>query len=142
MALIERRSDALKHIINQYPELLEKWEEGQIDSFKKDAAELACSDKEVESTNLSSMMDSLTGDFEWKNMFYQSMLLMVVSFYESVVSLLANEASAKELIGAICKSKNIVLSTEAMTDIRFISEEVNALRNNICHNSFGTSRKT
>lgn len=76
------------------------------------------------------------------NMFYQSILLMSYSYYESCIAKLCEEAKTKEKIQAICKSKNILLSEEASHAIDYLQNDINDLRNNICHNNFGTYRKS
>ena len=75
------------------------------------------------------------------NMFYQSAFLMCYSYYESCVAQLSKNTKTKEAIQAICKSKNISLSEESLNAIDYLQNDINDLRNNICHNNFGTYRK-
>lgn len=129
-------------MILQYPNLLDRWEKEQIDSFEQEAVRYACGDKEIETQTLNSMIGSLDNDIDLKNLFYQSMLLMVIAFYDSVVALFAKRTNTAEHIKAICKKKNIILSTDASNCVNIFDTDVNTLRNNVCHNNFGTPRKT
>lgn len=49
--------------------------------------------------------------------------------------------NAPENILAICRSKSISLSEESLKAIDYLQHDLNDLRNNICHNNFGTYRK-
>ena len=89
-----------------------------------------------------SMCNAFNDDVGKENLFYQSIFLMCYSYYESCVAQLSKESNAKETIKAICCSKNISLSEESLKAIDFLQNDIRVLRNNICHNNFGTYRKT
>ena len=141
LSMIKRKAQILEKLICQYPKLLEELNKELFIQFKEEAIQNACDDKEIENSIFFEKMKAFDDDEDMKNIFYQSMLLMVYAYYESATNLLAKEARTKQIIKAICSSKNITLSKEAMNDIDFIDDEVNALRNNICHNNSGTPRK-
>ena len=66
---------------------------------------------------------------------------MCYSYYESCVAQLSKNVNAQENILAICRSKNISLSEESLKAIDYLQHDIKDLRNNICHNNFGTYRK-
>ncbi|MBO4614100.1 MAG: hypothetical protein J5709_03205 [Bacteroidales bacterium] len=140
--MIKRKAQILEKLICQYPKLLEDWNKDLFAQLKNEAIQEACGDKEVEESIFSEKTKTLDDEEDLKNIFYQSMLLMVVAYYESVVTLFAKHANSGEIIKAICSKKNIELSKESLDDVEYIDEEVNALRNNVCHNNSGTPRKT
>jgi len=142
LTMIKRKSRVLEKLIKQCPTLLEDLKKELSKQIEEEAAQVACGDKEIEASICSSMyVAAFEDDGELQNNFYQSMLLMVVSYYESIITLFAKETRSEDNIHAICTKKSITLSTETRTNIGYIEEEVNALRNNVCHNNFGTPRK-
>lgn len=141
MAKVEDRENYLRFILEEYPTLLKHWEEQQEAEFARIAKEDSEGDREIECDIYNSLLRSLDNFDDKKDMFYQSVFLMCYSCYESCVSLLSKGANSKESICAICKTKNITLSEEALKSIDFLQGNMKVLRNNICHNNFGTFRK-
>lgn len=140
-AKIEDRASFLKHLLQEYPVLLEKWEketEREMESFAEECAE-GCD--EICTSVLSQCMHAFDDDESRKDMFYQAVFLMSFSYYESTVALLSSKTKTREHIKAICKSNNISLTVESEKDIDYIQDEINALRNNIIHNNMGTYKK-
>ena len=142
LANITNKADVIEKLIKQYPLLLKEWEKETEARLKKEAAEIAEGDSEVELSYYSQSLGVFDDDYQLKDIFYQSMLLITVSYYESVVTLLSKRAGIKDLIMAICKKNKIELSAKTLDDIDFIERKVSVLRNNICHNNSGTLRKT
>lgn len=87
------------------------------------------------------MRSAFDVDDNKEDMFYQSIFLMCYSYYESCIALLSKIANAKETIKAICNTKNITMSDESLKAIDYLQNDINDLRNNLCHNNFGTYRK-
>ena len=142
LAKIKDKASIIAQLILSYPKLLEEWEIEQENKFRNEAKEIAEGDNEIESSIYRQLISTFDDDEDLRDVFYQSMLLMSVSYYESMVNLLSKEAKTKDLILAICAKRNITLSPEVLSDIEYIDDEVMALRNNICHNNSGTPRKT
>ena len=141
VAKIDDRARYLLDLLEEYPEFLENWEKTTESQFAEEARKIADGDKEIERSYFNSLISSLDDDEERKNYFYQAILIMGFSYYESCVTLLARDINTQDKIEAICNSKNIKLSNEAYAAVKHIQTDINNLRNNICHNSFGTFRK-
>ena len=119
----------------------QKWLDKAEKEFSQIAKDNSDGDIEVESTIYSSLCSAFNDNADRMNMFYQSAFLMCYSYYESCVAQLSKNTKTKEAIQAICKSKNISLSEESLNAIDYLQNDINDLRNNICHNNFGTYRK-
>ncbi len=141
-AKIEDRASFLSSLLKEYPKFLNEWENNAEKEFAQIAKDHSDGDMEVESTIYSSLCSAFNDNADKMNMFYQSVFLMCYSYYESCVAQLSRNANAKESIFAICKSKSISLSEESLEAINYLQNDINDLRNNICHNNFGTFRKT
>ena len=140
-AKIEDRASFLSSLLKEYPKFLNEWENNAEKEFAQIAKDNSDGDIEVESTIYSSLCSAFNDNADKMNMFYQSVFLMCYSYYESCVAQLSRNANAKESIFAICKSKSISLSDESLEAINYLQNDINDLRNNICHNNFGTYRK-
>lgn len=142
MAKVENQASFLKALLDEYPKFLNEWEnrlEKEIEQIARDNSD---GDKDVKSTIYNSLCSAFENNEECLNMFYQSVFLMCYSYYEGCVAQLSKSANAKETIFAICKSKCISLSEESLKTIDYLQNDIKDLRNNICHNNFGTYRKT
>lgn len=140
-AKVEDRFSFLRMLLDEYPKLLRDWEEKTDKMFMQEAQEFSGGDLEIELSYLSSMRSAFDVDGDKEDMFYQAIFLMCYSYYESCIALLSKNANAKETIGAICNTKNITMSDESLKAIDYLQNDINDLRNNLCHNNFGTYRK-
>ena len=131
----------LRYLLTAFPFFLAEWENKAEKEFLQIAKDNSDGDIEVESTIYSSLCSAFNDNADRMNMFYQSAFLMCYSYYESCVAQLSKNTKTKEAIQAICKSKNISLSEESLNAIDYLQNDINDLRNNICHNNFGTYRK-
>ena len=141
-ARVDDRASFLRSLLEEYPRFLNEWENSTEEEFAQTAKDNADGDKEIEHTIYSSLCSAFNDNAYRMNMFYQSVFLMCFSYYESCVAQLSKNTKTKEAIQAICKSKNISLSEESLNAIDYLQNDINDLRNNICHNNFGTYRKT
>lgn len=141
-ARVADRANFLRCLLKEYPIFLDEWENTTEKEFAQIAKDNADGDTETESTIYSSLCFAFNDNADRMNMFYQSVFLMCYSYYESCVALLSKEMNAKENIRAVCKSKRISLSEESLKAIDYLQNDIKGLRNNICHNNFGTYRKT
>ena len=140
-ARVDDRASFLRSLLEEYPRFLNEWENSTEEEFAQTAKDNADGDKEIEHTIYSSLCSAFNDNAYRMNMFYQSVFLMCFSYYESCVAQLSKNTKTKEAIQAICKSKNISLSEESLNAIDYLQNDINDLRNNICHNNFGTYRK-
>lgn len=138
---IDDQFQYLEMMIERFPILLENYKKEQESEFKIIASEVADGDKEIEysvHSELSKALDSLPLENE---MFNSAMLLIIYSYYESVINLLAKDIGTKQQIDAICQTKKITISDEIQKEIDFLDDNVRYLRNQIAHNNNGTFRK-
>lgn len=140
-ATVNDRVSFLRYLLTAFPKFLTEWENKAEKEFLQIAKDNSDGDIEVESTIYSSLCSTFNDNADRMNMFYQSAFLMCYSYYESCVAQLSKNTKTKEDIQAICKSKNISLSEESLNAIDYLQNDINDLRNNICHNNFGTYRK-
>ena len=140
-AKVNDRASFLRYLLTAFPFFLAEWENKAEKEFLQIAKDNSDGDIEVESTIYSSLCSTFNDNADRMNMFYQSAFLMCYSYYESCVAQLSKNTKTKEAIQAICKSKNISLSEESLNAIDYLQNDINDLRNNICHNNFGTYRK-
>lgn len=132
----------IKKLISEYPRLMSSWMEEQDTQSMQIAKESAGGDTEIELSIYSRELAKCEDTDEILDIFYQSMVLMVYSYYERCVRMLAKDIGTKVLINAICDHKNITLSEDSAKGRQFIDDKFTALRNNICHNNSGHCRKT
>lgn len=140
-ATVNDRASFLRYLLTAFLNFLAEWENKAEKEFSQIAKDNSDGDIEVESTIYSSLCSAFNDNADRMNMFYQSAFLMCYSYYESCVAQLSKNTKTKEAIQAICKSKNISLSEESLNAIDYLQNDINDLRNNICHNNFGTYRK-
>lgn len=140
LANIDDKALIIESIINHYPYLLKEWEDKQDKEYRKIAKESSDGDKEVELSIYFQMRNALDIDYDLCDIFYQSMLIMVVSYYESMITMLSKTIKAEDSIRAICEKRSVVLSPTAEEYVNVLEKEVMVLRNNVCHNNFGTHR--
>lgn len=141
-AKLDSRAEFIRHLLQEYPLLLEQWEKNTEKEMELYAEECAEGDEDIRMSILSQCLCAFD-DVEFrKDTFYQAMLMMTYSYYESAIASLSKKANPREAIKAICNSKNITLSTESIKNIDYLQDSINPLRNNICHNNFGTLRNT
>lgn len=137
---IQDRKTFIERLIVDYPYFVDKWQIEQDEIFKQEASDYADGDKEVEYSILSQLEYAFDDIEDLKNTFYQSMLLIVYSYYESIITLIDKDARPNSIVSNICVPNGIVLSKESIDNISFISDDVSIIRNNVCHNNAGTPR--
>jgi len=139
--IIDTRYDYIKKLINEYPSIKEAIiKEGEREC-RRIAHDSAKGDLDVEATIYNQEISRYSDTEDLNNIFYQSMLLIVYSYYECIVGLLCKEVGAKQKIEAICKYKDIELSENTKENITFLDSTVREIRNNITHNNAGTCKK-
>lgn len=137
---IQDRKTFIERLIVDYPYFVDKWQIEQDEILKQEASDYADGDKEVEYSILSQLEYAFDDIEDLKNTFYQSMLLIVYSYYESIITLIDKDARPNSIVSNICVPNGIVLSKESIDNISFISDDVSIIRNNVCHNNAGTPR--
>lgn len=132
----------IKKLILEYPKLKDSWLADEDVKSRQIAKESADGDAEIEMDIYKNEVAKCDDSDEMLDIFYQSMVLMVYSYYERCVRMFAKDIGTKVLINAICDHKNITLSEDSAKGRQFIDDKFTALRNNICHDNSGHCRKT
>lgn len=144
-ARIEDQSSFLFILLEKFPFLIEEWEKRCLDDFRKASKDISDEDTEIEIDCYNQMAESL-GDKENEcNIFYQSIMIMVCSYYESILIRILKEEGLKnikpaEIIKELCKVKNIQLSEECLEKMQYLDDYIRPLRNQLCHNNNGTPK--
>lgn len=141
LARIEDRYNSLKHIIEEYPILLQEYHEKQEKILEREAKECSEGDPEVFQSIYSQFLCAFDNTESHLDCFYQSIFVLAFAFYKSAISFLGKKLKTGEFIKAICKSKNINLSKETEKYIDFIDNKVKVLRNQLIHNNYGKPKQ-
>ena len=129
----------LSSMLERFPSLLEDWIQKQEEEIEQIAKEEAKGDMEVYSSIKRSSMSFLEECDDEEQLFNQSMLIMVFSYYESFLCRLAKECDAKSARpSVIAEKKGDTLDEELIKIAVFLHERILPLRNQLCHNNNGT----
>lgn len=115
-------------------------EENMVSIFADTAHKLAEGDKEVESSIKSQLSTIYYNSQDNKNIFYQAMLIMVFSYYETSANLICQELSIsknakKDTISSIFEKRHIYIPDYIKPSKRLLYEYVRELRNFTVHNN-------
>lgn len=137
--LITSQYDFLSSMLDRFPTLLEEWIKKQEEDAKKIASEFAGDDDEVYWSTYSSELSRVDPCYDEEQLFNQAMLIMVYSYYESLLCRLAKECEIKETRpSAIAEKHGVKIDGEYLKIATFIQTKVRPLRNQLCHNNNGT----
>ena len=143
-AKIEDRYEFLAQLLHEYPCFLKKWEEAFVKNAETFAEETAGGDYDVKKGILDSYLQTVDATYYCKDMFYQSVLIMSYSYFESSVEIIKSDLGGfreADKIKEIHKRKNLKLTNEVSQALDFMNV-IRELRNAICHNNGGTYKKT
>ena len=133
LAMIEDRASFLRHLIDEYPNLLKSWEEKTEKQFRQEADSRSRGDSDVYETELNQMLKEFESDEHRKDIFFKGMLALVYTYYESMVNILTRGIKASEKVKAFCNSNGISLSSDAERFNDWIGSDVRILRNHVVH---------
>lgn len=126
-------------MLDRFPSLLDEWLEKQKVEVEQIAQEYAEGDYEVYRDTYNSEISRVDSCYDEEQLFNQAMLIMVYSYYESIICRLAKECNAKkECPSAIVEAKSATLEDEFLIISKFLYESILPLRNELCHNNNGT----
>ncbi|MBR1774913.1 MAG: hypothetical protein IJ759_05245 [Bacteroidales bacterium] len=137
---IESKRDYLEYLIKFYPKFYEEWYNRIDNKFKEEARIEADGDPDIEATcyrNNIYGIDDLFG--ETKYLFYNSMLIMVYSFYDESLNKILQDENI-ERTGNIKSRINSILNKNELTDatiedIKYLDRYIRLLRNRLGHNN-------
>lgn len=128
---IEDKYQFLRSLIDFFNCPLRQCECEVIDGAQRLAKEIANGDEEIERSEMDKLLDSFYNSQDNRNLFYQSMLIMGYSYYESSLGLIEQE------LGKQCQSINNynINSTNIQTNKKWIKSDVRLMRNFLVHNN-------
>ena len=140
-AKIDDRFRFMQYLIRIFPKLEKSHKEYMISMFSDTASRLAEGDKDVELSIESQLSARYYETQDNKNIFYQAMLIMVYSYYETCINLINKELGdtksikGKDIASSIIDNNKIYLTEIIAEDKQFIYEAVREFRNFIVHNN-------
>ena len=137
--MINSQYGFLSSMLDRFPSLLEAWIKKQEEEVELLAREYAEGDDEVYRDTYPSEISRIYPCYDEELLFNQAMLIMVYSYYESVLCRLAKECGIKETMpSTIAKKKDATLDSELLKIATFLHNTILPLRNQLCHNNNGT----
>lgn len=129
----------LSSMLDFFPHLLNEWIKKQKVEIEQFAKEFAEGDDEVYRDTYSSEISRIYPCYDEDLLFNQAMLIMVYSYYESVVCRLAKECGiSEERPSTIAAKYGATIDGEYLTIATFLHNTILPLRNQLCHNNNGT----
>jgi len=137
--MINSQYGFLSSMLDQFPTLLDEWIEKQKEEVEQLAKEYAEGDYEVYRDTYNSEISRIDPCYGEELLFNQAMLIMVYSYYESMLGRLAKECGIKEeRPSAIAAKYNATIEGEFLRIATFLHNTMLPLRNQLCHNNNGT----
>lgn len=137
--MINSQYGFLSSMLDRFPSLLDEWIEKQKVEVEQLAKEYAMGDDEVYRDTYNFEISRIDPCYDEELLFNQAMLIMVYSYYESILCRLAKECDVKEESpSAIAAKQNASIDGEYLKISTFLFNTMRPLRNQLCHNNNGT----
>ncbi len=137
--MIDSQYGFLSSMLDRFPSLLDEWTEKQKEEVDQLAKEYAEGDDEVYRDTYNSEISRIDSCYDEELLFNQAMLIIVYSYYESVLNRLAKECGTSGVRpSAIAAKYNVTLKGVSLKIATFLHKTILPLRNQLCHNNNGT----
>lgn len=139
--LIDSQYEFFKSMVDRFPQLLNEWVETQLLEVEKQAKDYAQGDYDVFITTYNSEIARIEPCDDEELLFNQAMLIMVYSFYESMLNRIVKEMSNGEIKStpsAIARKSGVVLEAFYRDISSYLYHVIRPIRNQLCHNNSGT----
>ena len=140
--LINSQYGFLSSMLDRFPSLLSEWIKKQKVEVEQLAREYAEGDYEVYRDTYNSEISRVDPCYDEELLFNQAMLIMVYSYYESILCRLAKECGLDVKTDArpssIANKHNGTIEGESLNISTFLHDTILPLRNELCHNNNGT----
>jgi hypothetical protein len=137
--MINSQYGFLSSMLDRFPSLLDEWIEKQKEEVEQLAKEYAERDYEVYRDTYNSEISRIDPCYGEESLFNQAMLIMVYSYYESMLRRLAKESGIKEnWPSAVAAKYDVMIDGEYLKIATFLHNTMLPLRNQLCHNNNGT----
>ncbi|MBQ3238442.1 MAG: hypothetical protein IJA98_05165 [Bacteroidaceae bacterium] len=143
MVRINNQSRMLECLISDFSYMQAQWNKVVEQQFGEMARVIADGDSGIEFSEFSQMRNWFEDSRDYKTYFYNSMLILVYSFYEDMVITIHNEESPDNFtekmpkMSEFCQRKGIILPNNIINDVEFVYNDVRLLRNYITHCKWG-----
>lgn len=140
--MINSQHGFLSSMLDFYPYLVNDWIEKQKKEVEEIAREYAEGDDEVYRDTYCSEISRIDSCYDEEQLFNQAMLIMIYSYYESLLCRLAKECGLNVKTDArpslIAKAHSKTIEGEYLKISTFLHDTILPLRNELCHNNNGT----
>lgn len=140
--LINSQYGFLSSMLDRFPSILSEWIKKQKVEVEQLAREYAEGDYEVYRDTYNSEISRVDPCYDEELLFNQAMLIMVYSYYESILCRLAKECGLDVKTDArpssIPNKHNGTIEGESLNISTFLHDTILPLRNELCHNNNGT----
>lgn len=137
--MIDSQYQFLASMLDRFPDLLDEWIRKQQKYVDEMAQSEANGDYEVYSSIYNSEISRVEPCYDEEQLFYQAMLIMICSYYESSLLRMAKENNIdKPRPSTIASKFGITLDGEYLRISKFLHCTIYPLRNQLCHNNSGT----
>ena len=133
LSIVEDRAAFIETLIQEYPRLINDWENSMDDKFQEEAEIISEGDPDIMLSVLSQMREAFSDRENRLDLFNKAMLMLTFSYFDSLATILSKGANPSEKIKALCRSKNIELSNVAEEANKFLKSKVIKIRNCITH---------
>lgn len=146
-AILDHQQIFIENLIKTFSHLYKDWENEEIKKIEEYAKTNSGGDSECEYSIYSQISDVFVEQYsEVSILFYNSMLVLVYSYYEAFVNRILDELKincpyqkTRCRIDYIMQEKGGKLKIENKKNIDYLEDKIRILRNNICHNNQGTT---
>ena len=137
--MIKSQHSFLSSMLERFPSLLDDWVKQQEEEAKQIANDFAEGDKDIFRDTYNSEISRLDSCYDEEQLFNQAMLIMVYSYYESMLLRLSTEIQVNEARpSVIAEHFGKALDQELLKISSFLFNTIAPLRNQLCHNNQGT----
>ena len=137
--LINSQYDFLSSMMEHFPNLHDEWKHKQELEVERFAKENSEGDDEVYRSIYNTEISRIDSCDEEEQLFNQAMLIMVYSYYESLLLRLAQGCNAQNSRPSVIADLNgVSLDGEYKMIADYLYNVILPLRNEVCHNNNGT----
>lgn len=136
--MINNQHTFLASMLERFPYLLAEWIKKQEEEVEQLAKEFAGDDYEVYRDTYNSEISRIDPCYDEEQLFNQAMLIMVYSYYESLVLKISKEIGTAPRPSKIAEKQGVTLDDKFVEIATYLHQKIRPLRNQLCHNNNGT----
>lgn len=136
--MINSQYGFLSSLLVRFPSFLEEWIKTQKEETEQLAKEYANGDFEAYRTIYNSKISRIDSCYDEEQLFYQAMLIIIYSYYESLLLKISKEIGSESRPSKIAEIQGVVLEEKYVEIAIYLHNTILPLRNQLCHNNNGT----